>query len=161
MFFLFKHRDSRDLRKQNYDQDKIAQNIVYRCIGMQVIASKYLQNKSEMLPVKAKRWFVLAFCFISFCSCIYLIIKSIYAPPNTSLAIVAIRVPTQSTHHFIQPSISGKEFEKIQKFKAYLDSLAKSKSGKRIYDSLTANSLGLIDSLSIVENLYQSQSLNK
>jgi len=161
MFFLFKHKYSQGLRKQNRDQDKIAENIVYRCIGTQVKASKYLQNRSEMLPAKAKRWSVIVFCFISLCSCIYVIIKSLYANPNTSLAIVSIRVPTQNSRNYIQPTISKKEFEKIQKFKGYLDSLTKSKSGKRIYDNLTANSPGLIDSLSIVENLYQSQSLNK
>lgn len=161
MFFLFKHKDSQGLRKQNRAQDKIAQNIVHKCIGMQVKASKYLQNKSEMLPLEAKRYFVIVFCFISFCSCIRVIIKSLYAHPNTSVAIVSIRFPTQNSHNYLQPTISKREFKKIQKFKVYLDSLCKSKSGKRIYDSLTANSPGLIDSLSMVENLYQSQSLNK
>ncbi|MCW3106875.1 MAG: hypothetical protein JWQ09_1381, partial [Segetibacter sp.] len=104
---------------------------------------------------------VIAFCFISFCSCINVIIESVCTHSDTSLAIVAVRVATQNAHNYMQLSISKKEFEKIKKFKSYLDSLTKSKSGKRIHDSITANRPGLIDSLSIVENLYQSQSSNK
>jgi hypothetical protein len=161
MFFLSKHKNSHGRHKQNTQQDKIAQNIVYRCMGIQVKASKFLQNKFERLPTKAKKLVVIAFCFISVCSCIYLIIECVWTHSNTSLAIVAIRVPTKNAHNYIQPSNSKEEFEKIQKFKSYLDSLVKSKSGKRILDSITANRPGLIDSLSIVENLYHLQSLNK
>ena len=161
MFLLFKNKNNPGRHKQNSDQDKTAQNIVYRCIAMQFKAAKYLQNKCEMLSIKAKRWVVITFCFISFCSCIYVIVENVYTHLNTSLFIVGIRVPTPNAYTYIRPSTSKKEFEKIQKFKGYLDSLVKSKSGKRVYDSIAANSPGLIDSLSILENLYQTQSLNK
>jgi hypothetical protein len=58
-------------------------------------------------------------------------------------------------------SISKEEFQRIENFKSYLDSLAKTNAGKRIFDSIIANRPGLIDSLSIVENLYQTQTTNK
>ena len=161
MFFLFKRKNRQEHQPQNSQQDKIAQNIVNRCLGLQFKACKFLQNKFEMLTTKAKRWIVLSFCVLSFCSCIYVIVKSFRPYPYNSFAIVPIRVSTQNVHNDIQPSISKQEVEKIQKFKCYLDSLSISKSGKRTLDSINANRPGLIDSLSIVENLYQLQSPNK
>jgi hypothetical protein len=161
MFFLFKGKNSQQHQRQNSQQDKIAQKIVDRCLGLQLKASSFLQNKSEMLTTKAKRMAVLSFCVLSFCSCIYIIVKSLRSHRYTSLAIAPIRVPTQNVHNQIQASISKQEFEKILKFKSYLDSLSNSKSGKRILDSINANRPGLMDSLLIVENLYQLQSPNK
>ena len=161
MFFLIKRKDSLEHQPQNSQHDKIAQKIVNRCLGLQFKASTFLQNRSEMLSTKLKKLLVIAFCVFSICSCIYIVIKSLRPQPYTSLAIKPIRVPTQHLQKNLRPSISKHEFEKIQKFKGYLDSLYTSKSGKRIFDSINANRPGLIDSLSIVENLYQLQSPNK
>jgi len=161
MFSLFKRKNNQQHQRQTSQQHKIAQKIVNRCLGLQFKASTFLQKKFEMLTTKAKRLIVVAFCVLSFCSCIYLIVKSFRPHHYTALAIVPIRVLTPNVHDGIQPYISKQEVEKIQKFKSYLDSLSNSKSGKRILDSINANRPGLIDSLSIVENLYQLQSPNK
>jgi hypothetical protein len=160
MFFLLK-RKSNQKDKQNTQHNETAQSIVYRCLRRQVQASQFLQKKSEMLTVKAKRLVVIAFCFMSFCSCLYIIIESVCAHPDTSLAISTIRAPTQNVHINMVSSISKEEFQRIENFKSYLDSLAKTNAGKRILDSIIANRPGLIDSLSIVENLYQTQTTNK
>ena len=161
MFFLFKHKNNQRHHKQNEQQDKLAQNIAFTCIKLQSKASKFLQDKSEMLPLKAKRCVVIVFCLISFGSCIYAITKGFNSHFDKSLPIAWIEVPTQIENINWKPAISREESEKIKKFKSYLDSLVKSKSGKRIHDSITANRPGLMDSLSIIQNLYQSQSLNK
>jgi hypothetical protein len=161
MFFLNKHKNNQKHHKQNNQQDKMAQNIVHTCIRMQEKASKFLQAKSELLPIKAKRFAVIVLCLISFGSCISVIIKSFDSHHYNSHVITAIRVPTQNVQNYKQPSISEEEFGKIQKFKSYIDSLGRIKSGKRVFDSIMAKRPGLMDSLSVVENLYQLQSSNK
>jgi hypothetical protein len=160
MFFLLKRKSS-ERHKQNTQHNEMTQSIVHRCLSMQVQASQFLQNRFEMLPTKAKRLVVIAFCFISFCSCAYIIIESLCTCPGTSLSISAIRPPTEILHNNTPPSISKEEFQRIQKFKSYLESLPRTNAGKRILDSIIANRRGLIDSLSIVEKLYQTQTTNK
>jgi hypothetical protein len=77
------------------------------------------------------------------------------------LTISNKRAPRQNVHKNIKFSIGKEEFQRIENFKIYLDSLVESKAGKRIYDSVIAHRPGLIDSLSILENVYQSQTSEK
>jgi hypothetical protein len=161
MFSLFTHKNNQRHHKQNGQENKLAENIVYRCIKVQIKTSKFLQKKSEMLPLKVKRLIVIVFCLISFGSCIYVLTNSFYRHPEKLLSIARIEVSRQTESINQKPSLSKEEFEKIQKFRSYLDSLIQSKPGKRIHDSIIAHRPGLIDSLSIVENLYQSQLLNR
>lgn len=166
MFFFFKHKNNQRQLKQNLEHKTLAQLWVNRCIGIQNNASSFLQAKSEKLSLASKRLIVIVFCLISFSSCVYLVIKSFFGNHPANLSIEAIRVPKQLTHNEnrrIIPSkgVSKDEIEKIKKFRDYFDSLAKNNSGRRIYDSILKHRPGLIDSLSIIENLYKSQSSNK
>lgn len=52
--------------------------------------------------------------------------------------------------------ISKKEYEKIIRFRYYLDSLERSSSGKKTYDSIKLVQPGLMDSLAFIENYYKS-----
>jgi hypothetical protein len=52
--------------------------------------------------------------------------------------------------------ISKKEYEKIIRFRYYLDSLERSFSGKKTYDSIKLVRPGLMDSLAFIENYYKS-----
>jgi hypothetical protein len=165
MFFR-KNKNNQRQVEHNLEHDKLAQTWVNRCIKLQHNASSFLQAKSEKLSLKAKRLVAIGFCLISFSSCVYQIVKSFYGNDKVNLSIAAIRVPeqvTQNENREIAPSneVSKNEFKKIKKFRAYIDSLARSNSGRRIYDSIHKYRPGLIDSLAIIENIYKSQSPNK
>jgi hypothetical protein len=155
---MFRSRSNKKHYKVAVEQDSLAGNIAYRCIKAQLKASKFLQKKFETVPSFTKRLVVIIYCLTSFGSFIYVARYSFDKRPNKSIAIESIEVPTEIPHNNRRPSISKEEFEKIQKFKGYLDSLVNSKPGKRLHDSIIANRSGLLDSLSIVEHLYQSQS---
>ena len=54
--------------------------------------------------------------------------------------------------------ISKEEYEDIQAFKLYMDSLQSSSKGKVLYDSIMQARPQLMDSIHLVENMYQLQS---
>ncbi|HXL56718.1 MAG TPA: hypothetical protein VN958_10700, partial [Chitinophagaceae bacterium] len=60
-----------------------------------------------------------------------------------------------------QTIISEKEFHRVELFKHYMDSLQKSLTGKYLYDSIVKARPHLIDSILLLENMYQVQSSKK
>ncbi len=165
MLFIFKHKSNQKQEKQNSKQDKIAEGIVKRCIIVQNEASKVLQDRFEMLSISRKRFVVVVFCVTSFGCSVYLMLRSFDKHTDNAFLITTISVPKQagSELHSSQASngVTKAELEKIIKFRDYLDSLAKSESGKRILDSIVTNRYGLIESHTILEGMYHLQSSNK
>jgi hypothetical protein len=53
------------------------------------------------------------------------------------------------------PDISDVEYSRVKRFRTYMDSLARSPSGKIVYDSITRHRPGLMDSVRLIENYYQ------
>ena len=53
--------------------------------------------------------------------------------------------------------ITKEEYDKIQRFRKYMDSLPRSLSGKKLYESILINRPRLMDSIILIENIYQSQ----
>lgn len=53
--------------------------------------------------------------------------------------------------------ITKEEYKKIEHFKNYMDSLAGSASGKKVYNCILTGRPGLIDSIILLENIYQSK----
>ena len=164
MSFSIRHKNQRQ-QNQYLKTDKIAQAWANKCIRAQYKLASFVQAKSEKLSIGTKRLIVIAFCLISFSSSAYLIIEGFFGNDRVNLSTTAIRVPEQVTHnkHGITPlnSISKNEVEKIKKLRVYIDSLATSNTGRSIYDSIRMNRPGLIDSLTIIENIFKSQSSNK
>ena len=166
MLFLSKHKSNGKRDRQDCRQQQMAESIIRHCIAIHYQASKFLQNKFETLAIGSKRLTVIAFCITGFSSSVYLMIKSFSKKDHKPISITAIRVPKQaeeSGRQRIHPAnvITKEEFEKIGRFRLYLDSLDMSDQGKRIHDSIIINRPGLIDSLAAVEKKYQLQSPNK
>ena len=164
--FFGKHKKNQRQVEHNLEHDRFAQTWVNRCIKLQRKASSFLQSKSEKLSLSSKRLVVIGFCLISLSSSVYLVVKSFYGNDSVNLSIAAIRVPEQVAQNEniqIAPAngVFKNEMEKIKVFRAYIDSLATSNSGRRIYDSIRKYRPGLIDSLAVIENIYKSQSPNK
>jgi hypothetical protein len=166
MFFSFKHKDNQRQHNQNLRADKIAEVWARKCISIQYKAASFLQTKSEKLSLNTKRIIVIAFSIISFSSCVYLVVKNFLDNQNINIAITTIEVPeqvVQNENNQVSPltGVSKIGFEKVKKFRAYLDSLATSNSGRRVYDSIVKYRSGLIDSLVFIESFYKSHSSNK
>lgn len=57
-------------------------------------------------------------------------------------------------------TITKTELERIVRFRRYMDSLARSPTGKKGYDNILKHRPGLLDSLTTIENYYQSNFKN-
>ena len=166
MLSSFKHKNNQVHRNMNLKTDMIAQALANKCIRAQYKLASVIQAKSEKLSLNTKRFIVIAFSAISFSCCVYLVVKSFLGNQDINISITPIKVPeqvVQNENSRVSQStgVSKNEFEKVKKFRGYIDSLTASSSGRRIYDSIYKNRPGLIDSLAVIENIYKSQSPNK
>lgn len=110
-------------------------------------------------------WILILLGFIVFtgsCS-IYVIVKSFSG--NTNITVTPIIKPANPISSKYSPAefnkiISKAEFEKITRFRRYMDSLGRSPTGKKTHDSIVLYRPGLLDSLTIIENYYYSHLKN-
>ncbi|MEA9414272.1 hypothetical protein [Flavobacterium sp. PL02] len=109
-------------------------------------------------------WIIILFCFTigtGACS-IYLIVNSITGDAIKNVSVTPINKPTNAVafeHETmkVNPVISTTEFENIILLRRHIDSLGRSPTGKKTYDSIVRFRPGLLDSLQLVEQYYQSQ----
>ena len=125
----------------------------------------HLQKKTERLSVRGKRIGLFGFCLLSGATSVCVIIKSFTERKNMFL-VHPITVPVnidKSNHDLLseQTIICEKEFHRIELFKLYLDSLQKSETGKYLYNSIIKARPHLIDSILLLEDMYQIQSSKK
>ena len=96
---------------------------------------------------------------------IYLIVSNLSGTAATSIPVIPVVKPVKRWQTDNEAGkgnrfVSKAEFEKISRFRTYLDSLTRSPTGKKIHDSIAYNRPGLLDSLTVVENYYQSNFKN-
>ncbi|MEL1254051.1 hypothetical protein AAEO57_09715 [Flavobacterium sp. DGU38] len=141
---------------QKFDQANL--RLQYKC-------ANWLKNKTAHFS--RLNWIVILFAFIVFtggCS-IYLIVKSFSGKPTENITVIPITKPVNSIPLKEKPLelstiISKTEFEKIKSFRKYMDSLTRSPTGKKTYDSIVSDRPRLLDSLTIFENYYYSHLKN-
>ena len=161
MQFLFKRR-----KKIPEPDETVYTNGLSKIMekGYRYVQSKWAEwmtKQTAKLSSKQQR-LVFGF-FIAFTTSysIYLINMSFLETDSNRLKIMPI---TKSVNTFqtgnIAPNtnstVSKIQFDKVIRFRAYIDSLATSSSGKRILDSIKNKHPGLLDSLAAIENYYQS-----
>lgn len=89
----------------------------------------------------------------------YLIVSGLLEKANKPFSLARIKKPG----HVIESGdgragkllLSQTEYARIRKFRIYLDSLARSPSGKVLYDSIAHSRPGLIDSVHFIERHYR------
>jgi hypothetical protein len=158
---LFKNRKKQKASEQHEVQDLFLKTIVNNCIRCQSRWAVWMQRKTEKLSERGKVMMLLIFVLLTGSYSIYLIGKS-FENQTTLLSITPIKSPkhfSQSGDEALRTNsiISKMEYEKINQFKQYMDSLSHSSTGKVLYDSIVAYRPGLMDSIQIIENMYQSQ----
>lgn len=89
----------------------------------------------------------------------YLLVSSFTEKAGKAFTITPIRKPGHLTETGDAKAdalpVSETEYRRIHKFRMYMDSLARSPSGKAIYDSITFRRPGLMDSVRYIDNYYQ------
>lgn len=148
--------------KQNAAQDKLANRIVSACIRWQQKWADFMQRRAERLSANGKRIALVLFCLVSGSLSLYLIANSLLKRRPSNIHIVQL----SQSHNAAKAGdenikakiiISKGDYQKIQRFRYYMDSLSNNSSGRRTYDSILIHRSGLMDSLYLIEKIYQSQ----
>jgi len=159
---FFKKKQQSKLPNEN--QEKLAFTIAGKIMDWQKRAALWLQGKSELIPEKWKWILLVLFLVLAGIRIGYFIAYSITDRGNPSFHfgnITPFQLPDATSK--IVPVVSDKEFLRLRRFKMYMDSLARSPTGKKKAKELLSGHPGLMDSISIVEEMYRQQhsSLNK
>lgn len=165
MKFSFKKNSKSKPSEGHSIKDSLLQKFDEANLRLQYKCAHWLERKTAHLSRKS--WIVILLCFTVFtggCS-IYLIVNSLWGNTTKSIIVTPITKPTNSVRLEEKPIqlnaiINTTEFEKIIRFRKYLDSLGRSPTGKKVYDSIEQYRPGLLDSLTVIENYYYSHFKN-
>jgi len=151
-------------RKESKEQSK--PNVLSK--GMQA-GYKHLQGSWANWMMKStekfsrRTWVVLLILFVLSTSAysVYLTASAITGKAEISITVTPIKKPryTTETGKTDQETVevSEAEYRRIKRFRIYMDSLARSPSGKILYDSISSHRPGLMDSLQLIEQLYRGK----
>ncbi|MDT0677047.1 hypothetical protein [Autumnicola musiva] len=121
--------------------------------------AQWMSNKTKSISKRALT--IALVVFVSFTSsyCIYLGIHAITGKSKgNAFTVTSIKRPRHLTvsgdMEPTLPPVSRRDYERIQKFRFYMDSLARSPSGRKLYDSIMANRPELMDSVRYIEEEY-------
>jgi hypothetical protein len=162
MLSLFTNRKKQKAGLQQAMEDKFLKPIVHDCLKWQSTWAEWMQKKAEKLSGKGKLMVLLVFVLLAGGYSIYLIGRSFSENQTPSFSIISIKRPAniQETGDELKHTnaiLSKSEYERIHQFRQYMDSLVVSASGKTLHDSIVALRPGLMDSIQVIENMYQSQ----
>ena len=152
----------RNKRKQRFPRKKEAReknskSIAGYFIHLQTKCAAWIQQKTERLSGKAKMLVLILFCTLSGGYNIYIGTSGFSQMQALSFSVGSIEQPgyTRPSKETINSiGISKEEHQWIRRFKAHMDNMARSPSGKWIFDSIDPE---VIDSILINKNRYQSQ----
>lgn len=127
--------------------------------------SNYLTEESEKLTLSTKKTLVVIFCVVSGSTTATIAFHSLEQKSNT-IYIERISIPSGVLQNLMRsdgdtPILPERQIKNITRFKKYMDSLNQTKTGQKKYDSIVRSHPGLIDSLTLVEEIYLKQRKSK
>lgn len=162
MLSLFRKKKAHGSPTENADQEKLANRIVSACIRFQQRWADFMQHHTERLSRNGKLIILSLFCLTAGSLSIYFIASSMMSRKVPSFTVTRLKKSPLAGKSGDENTkalliVSKDEYEKIQRFRFYMDSLARSPSGKRLYDSILSQRPRLMDSILLIENIYRSQ----
>ncbi|MFV8466959.1 hypothetical protein [Flavobacterium sp. LB1P62] len=165
MLFTFKRNNKKERAKTDRLKVNLLQKFDEANLRLQYKFANWLKLKTAHLSRKS--WIVILICFIVFTSgcSIYVIVDSFSQTTTSTITILPITKPANAKEPAgkmvkITASVSKIEYDRIIRFRRYMDSLGRSPTGKKTQDSIRQCRPGLLDSITIVENQYHSQFKN-
>lgn len=162
MLSLFRNKKKQKAVLENTAQDRIAKNVVGKLLRLQQRWAAFMERYTERLSVKWKLIVLFFFCLCSGGLSILFIARSLMNNQATSFHVTQGKMPQHIGKSGDEKNkavtiVTKEEYNKIQHFRKYMDSLARSPSGKKLYDIILTDRPGLMDSIILIENIYQSQ----
>ena len=123
--------------------------------------AKWMSNKTKSISKRAVTIALVVFISLTSGYCIYLGVHAITGKSKgNAFTLTSIKRPRHLTESGAiaspLPPVSKQDYRRIQKFRLYMDSLARSPSGRKLYDSIVAARPGLMDSVRYIEKEYQN-----
>lgn len=141
-------------------KDKVAQGVAKSILRIQSGFAKFMSQRTAKISSSGLKA-CLAIFFLSGSSFSIYIVVSAFTKRSSSKAIHIDRlsVPKYYNNESDERSlqITKQEFEEVQLFKKYMDSLSQSNSGRHEYDSIIKVRPGLMDSVKELEKIYLNQ----
>lgn len=161
MLFSFK-RNKKVLDEADNFQGNLLRQFEEENLRLQHKCAHWMERKTAHLSRKS--WILILICFTVLTSgySICLMIGNfsdtmINVEPITTVGKTTNGRPGSAEKDKINVLISTAEFEKIVRFRKYMERLGHSAAGKKVQDSIMRYRPGLLDSLLIVENYYHLQ----
>lgn len=157
---LFKRSIKRLESNDSLTGNILRKQIEKSCLFIQSGWAKWMAKKTAGLSSVQLLIFWGLFLAFSAVYSMYLIAVSFSGKATNTLTEIPVMqrvMPLQINEVTIRKntSISKSHYERIHRFRIYMDSLAGSSEGKRVYDSIVNKHSGLLDSIAIIENYYQ------
>lgn len=162
MLSLFRKNKTHGSSTENEAQERLANDIVSACFRFQRKWADFMQRHTERFSRNGKLVILSLFCVVAASLSIYLIASGVTSREASSFTVIhfkkpryAVKTGDENTKALV--IVSNDEYKKIQRFRLYMDSLARSPSGKKLHDSILRQRPGLIDSILLTEKINQSQ----
>ncbi|MET6998669.1 hypothetical protein [Chitinophaga defluvii] len=130
--------------------------------GVHVVQSSWAQwmlRRTRSIPPNRMRIILILFVVSVGSYCAWLTYGGITGKSVSFFSITPIKKPAHATgmdsSQIMIPHLSDAEYKRIGRFRLYMDSLARSPTGKRIYDSIIHHRPGLMDSIGYIEKYYR------
>jgi hypothetical protein len=158
----------KNVMRQQQDDEQLS-NSVSSGIKQYVLKKEeklggFLNLKINRLSVKSQLLLLFSFCTLFGGMSLYLLMNTFVSTSSSSSAIEpkSINVPqhlNKTGEENIYPDllVTEEDIRQVQAFKVFMDSLRLSPQGKPIYDSILASRPRLMDTISMLEQLYLIQ----
>lgn len=158
---LFRKRDNKNTHSQ--PSKKLWEGIGIFFTKKQERWAKWMEHRTENL--NHNQWLLVLglFVLLSGGYSSYLISANIFTDGKMVFSITSIRKPIIKTLEARnEPAfvLTEKEYQKINRFRLYMDSLKRNPEGKVEFNKITLHRPGLMDSLDFIETYYRSQLKN-
>ena len=162
MAFLFRKRENTETTETSKSNDRILKQMVNTCLRLQNGWAQWMVRRTQHLSRKTLLLLLLTFTALAGGYSIYLIWQSFSGNQANAFSVTSIKKPghvLQTGDAASQPDmiVSKADYQGIIRFRGYMDSLTRSPTGKATYDSIILNRPGLLDSIRVIEEIYQSQ----
>jgi hypothetical protein len=162
MAFLFRKKNKTESAEPDKNHVRVLRQMVNACLRLQTGWALWMGRRTEHLSRKTLLLLLLTFIVLACGYSIYLIGQSFSGDQANAISITPIKKPghvLQAGDAASQPDmvVSKTDYQRIIRFREYMDSLARSPAGKAAYDSIILSRPGLLDSIRVIEEIYQSQ----
>ena len=147
---------------ENLLKDKVAIKVAKLLLKIQDKFSAFMNNNTKNIPAKNLKVLLAVFCLLGAGSSIYFITEAIFKDDKQqpSLKIEKVNVPNyfeEDDNLQIEQSADSSTYEAIQRFERYMDSLQQTEFGRRLHDSILLIRPGLMDSIKVMKEIFNSK----